>query len=162
MIWSLMLFPFLECLVLVGIHSYLGIHVLKRGIIFVDLAIAQVAALGIAVGMAYGVKPGTPGSYLFSLFFALTGALLFSLSRTHRKEIPQEALIGFIYAMATAVTFLVLSRASLGREHLEGLLMGNLLWVQGKEVLKAFIIYAIIGLLALFSGVGGGYPLLSP
>ncbi|HPR64213.1 MAG TPA: metal ABC transporter permease [Thermoanaerobaculia bacterium] len=144
---TLMALPFLECLVLVGIHSYLGIHVIKRQVIFVDLAIAQIAALGIAVAMTFGIHPGDPGSYIFSLLFALAGGTIFSVTRFRRHGVPQEAVIGLVYALAAALSILVMDRSPLGSEHLKELLTGALLWVGWPDIIKASIIYAVIGII---------------
>jgi len=147
-ILSLMLLPFMECIILVGIHSYLGLHVLRRQIIFVDLSIAQMAGLGTAAALLMGFHPGSFPSYLYSLTFAFFGAFLFSATRfKNRSDIPQEAIIGLVYAVAAAMAFLLLDRAATGSEHIKDILMGNLLWVRKAEVIKATVIYAVIGLI---------------
>jgi zinc/manganese transport system permease protein len=143
---ELMWLPFLECVVLVGIHSYLGLHVLRRQIIFVDLSIAQMAGLGTAAAILAGFHPGSVPSYLYSLSFAFLGAILFSATRFKRHtEVPQEAVIGLVYAVAAAAAILLLDRAATGSEHMKDILTGNLLWVRKSEVIKAAVIYAIIG-----------------
>lgn len=145
-ILKLMFLPFMECIVLVGIHSYLGLHVLRRQIIFVDLSIAQMAGLGTAAAILAGFHPGSLPSYLYSLSFAFLGAFLFSATRFKRhQEIPQEAVIGLVYAVAAAVSVLLLDRAATGSEHMKDIISGNLLWVRGTEVVKAAVIYAVIG-----------------
>lgn len=143
--WMLMSLPFLECLVLVGIHSYLGIHVIKRKVIFVDLALAQIAALGTIVGLFVGVHPHTVGAYVFSLLFTFIGAAVFSLTRLREEKIPQEAVIGLVYALAAAVTILVIDRAPHGAEHIKEILTGSILWVKWQSVLVAAIVYAAVG-----------------
>jgi zinc/manganese transport system permease protein len=143
----LMLLPFLECIILVGIHSYLGLHVVRRQIIFVDLSIAQMAGLGTAAGILMGFHPGHPASYLYSLSFAFLGAFLFSATRFKNKsDIPQEAIIGLVYAVAAALSVLLIDRAGTGSEHMKDIIAGNLLWVRKAEVIKAAAIYAVIGL----------------
>ena len=82
--------PFLACLVLTGIHVYLGLHVLARGVIFVDLALAQVAALGITVAFLAGHTIQSDAAYWYALAFTVGGAVLFSVSRTHRAPIPRR------------------------------------------------------------------------
>jgi zinc/manganese transport system permease protein len=145
-ILRLMFLPFMECIILVGIHSYLGLHVLRRQIIFVDLSIAQMAGLGTAAAILAGFHPGSAPSYLYSLSFAFLGAILFSATRFKRhQEIPQEAVIGLVYAVAAAVAFLLLDRAATGSEHMKDIISGNLLWVRKAEVVKAAVIYAVIG-----------------
>ena len=145
-IWDIMAPAFFECLILVGIHSYLGIHVIKRKVIFVDLALAQVAALGTTVGFLFGIIPGTVGAYWFSLSFAILGAAIFSLSRFRHEKIPQEAIIGLVYAIAAAVVILVIDKAPHGAEHIKELLTGSILWVKWETIAYAAIVYAGIGL----------------
>jgi len=145
-IWDIMAPAFFECLILVGIHSYLGLHVIKRKVIFVDLALAQVAALGTTVGFLFGILPGTAGSYWFSLAFAILGAAIFSLSRFRNEKIPQEAVIGLVYAIAAAVAILVIDKSPHGAEHIKDLLTGTILWVKWTTILKAALVYAAVGL----------------
>lgn len=143
---QIMLPAFAECLVLVGIHSYLGLHVLRRKVIFVDLALAQIAALGITVAFLFGVDPTSQGAYWFSFGFTIIGAAIFSLSRLRHDKIPQEAVIGLVYALAAAVAFLVLDRAPHGAEHIKEILTGNILWVQWRTIGLAAGVYALVGL----------------
>jgi len=145
-IWDIMAPAFFECLILVGIHSYLGIHVIKRKVIFVDLALAQVAALGTTVGFLFGIMPGTTGAYWFSLGFAVLGAAIFSLSRFRHEKIPQEAIIGLVYALAAAIAILVIDKAPHGAEHIKELLTGSILWVKWKTIFHAALVYAGVGL----------------
>ena len=137
--------PFLACLVLTGIHVYLGLHVLARGIIFVDLALAQVAALGITVALLAGHPIQSGAAYWYALAFTLAGSLLFAVSRTHRAPIPQEAFIGIVYAVSAAIAILVIDRAPQGSEHLKQLLVGSILTVTLREVGTLALLYAIIG-----------------
>ena len=97
-----LLAPFLASLILTGIHAYLGVHVVERGVIFVDLALAQIAALGATVAIVVGMDPHGRGSYWISLGFTFLGAAIFALARTRRGHIPQEAFIGIAYAVASA------------------------------------------------------------
>lgn len=143
--WKLMMLPFLECLVLVGIHSYLGIHVIKRKVIFVDLALAQIAALGTIVAFLFGIHPQTPGAYVFSLLFTFIGAAVFSLTRLRDERIPQEAVIGLVYALAAAVAILIIDRAPHGAEHIKEVLTGSILWVKWQTVAIAAVVYAAVG-----------------
>ena len=136
--------PFAECLILVAIHSYLGIHVLKRRVIFVDLALAQIAALGTTVGFLFGIMPDTPGAMAFSILFTTLGAAVFSVTRLRHERIPQEAVIGLTYAIASAIAILVVEKTK-GAEHIGDILAGNLLWVTWKDVLTAAAVYAAIG-----------------
>jgi zinc/manganese transport system permease protein len=139
--------PFLACLVLTGIHVYLGIHVLARGIIFVDLALAQVAALGITVALLAGHPIQSDAAYWYALAFTMAGSLLFAMSRTHRAPIPQEAIIGIVYAVSAALAVLVVDRAPQGSEHIKQLLVGSILTVTLKEIGTLALLYGIIGAL---------------
>lgn len=138
--------PFSACLVLVGLHAYVGIHVIERRILFVDLAVAQFAAMGAVVGFAFGHHPGEPGSTAFSLVFAVIAAALFALTRVRHEKLPQEAIIGITFVVASAVTILVADRAPEGAEHIKETLSGSLLWVTWPAVLKVLVIYAVLGL----------------
>ncbi len=144
-VMDIMLPAFFECLVLVGIHSYLGIHVIKRQVIFVDLALAQIAALGTTVAFLFGIMPKTTAAYWFSLGFTFIGAAIFSLSRFRQGKIPQEALIGLVYAIAAAVAILVIDKAPHGAEHIKEILTGRILWVKWATIGKAALVYALVG-----------------
>ena len=144
-VMDIMLPAFFECLVLVGIHSYLGIHVIKRQVIFVDLALAQIAALGTTVAFLFGIMPKTAVAYWFSLGFTFIGAAVFSLSRFRKGKIPQEAVIGLVYALAAAISILVIDKAPHGAEHIKEILTGNILWVKWNTIGKAAIVYALVG-----------------
>jgi zinc/manganese transport system permease protein len=138
--------PFAACLVLVGIHAYLGIHVLARGVIFVDLALAQIAALGRTLAFLAGYELGSWEAYLASLAAALVGAAVFSLTRLRQRQIPQEAVIGIAYAVAAAAGVLAIDQAPHGAEHLKELLVGSILWVTWPQVLEVSALYALVGL----------------
>lgn len=146
---ELMMKPFLACLILVAIHVYLGLHVVTRGVIFVDLALAQVSALGATVGFLLGFGLDSTASYAFALGFTLLGAIIFTLtrSRTHAPLVPQEALIGIVYAIAASAAILVLSRAPEGGEELKAILVGNLLFVGWPEIVTVLVLYAVIAVL---------------
>ena len=142
--------PFAACLVLTGIHCYLGIHVVQRGVIFVDLSLAQVAALGSAVAVLAGYELNTTGAYHFSLAFTVIGAAIFAFWRFSEEKIPQEALIGIVYAVASAAAILVLDRAPHGHEAIKSMLVGSILWVTWWKVIQTAIIYVIIGAIHFF------------
>lgn len=137
--------PFLTCLVLTGIHVYLGLHVLARGVIFVDLALAQLAALGITVAFLAGHPLQSDAAYWYALSFTVGGALLFSVSRMRRAPVPQEAIIGIVYVVSAAAAVLVVDRAPQGSEHIKQLLVGNILTVTPTEVGALAILYAVVG-----------------
>jgi zinc/manganese transport system permease protein len=138
--------PFAACVVLVGLHAYLGLHVLLRGIIFVDLALAQIAALGTVVALVVGHEPRTPASLTFSLGATIVGAAIFSATRIRRGRVPQEAIIGITFVVASAAAILVADRAPEGAEQIKELLAGSLLWVRWPTVVKTLLAYLAVGL----------------
>jgi zinc/manganese transport system permease protein len=141
-----LLAPFVASLILTGIHAYLGVHVVERGVIFVDLALAQIAALGATVAIVVGMDPHGRGSYWISLGFTFLGAAIFALARTRRGHIPQEAFIGIAYSVASAMAILLMSKATGETEHLKDMLVGNILAVSWAEVRKTAILYGAIGI----------------
>jgi zinc/manganese transport system permease protein len=141
-----MTLPFLACLVLTGIHAYLGLHVIERQVIFVDLALAQIAALGAALALVFGQDIESVHAYWLSLGLTVVGAGIFSLTRFKKQRIPQEAMIGIVYAVSAALLVLVLSRSGEGDEHIRQSLVGNILLVTNSEILKILLIYSAIGL----------------
>ena len=142
--------PFAACLILTGIHCYLGLHVVTRGVIFVDLALAQVAALGTTVALVFGYELGSPHAYYFSLAFTFVGAAVFALGRFRDGRIPQEAIIGIVYAVCSATAILVLDKAPHGHEAIRAMLVGSILYVTWPGILKTFLIYVSIGLIHFF------------
>jgi len=138
--------PFVASLILTGIHAYLGVHVVERGVIFVDLALAQIAALGATIAILLGMDPHGRGAYFLSLGFTFLGAGIFSVARTRRGHIPQEAFIGIAYAVASATAILAMSKATGETEHLKDMLVGNILAVSRAEVVKTALLYGAIGL----------------
>jgi len=141
-----LLWPFVASLILTGIHAYLGVHVVERGVIFVDLALAQIAALGATIAILVGMDPHGRGAYFLSLGFTFLGAAIFALARTRRGHIPQEAFIGIAYAVASATAILAMSKATGETEHLKDMLVGNILAVSRAEVAKTAILYGAIGI----------------
>ena len=141
-----LLWPFMASLILTGIHAYLGVHVVERGVIFVDLALAQIAALGATIAILIGMDPHGPGAYWLSLGFTFVGAAIFAFARTRRGHIPQEAFIGIAYAVASAAAILAMSKAVGETEHLKDMLVGNILAVSRHEVIKTAALYGGIGL----------------
>src|SRR3954462_10674585 len=140
--------PFVASLILTGIHSYLGVHVVERGVIFVDLSLAQIAALGatIAIFLPFsGGDPHAPSVYWVSFLFPVIGAAIFSVIRGKRSRIPQEAIIGISYAVASAASILAMSKSTSESEHLKDMLVGNILAVSWQEVGKTALLYGAIG-----------------
>jgi len=140
--------PFVASLILTGIHAYLGVHVVERGVIFVDLSLAQIAALGAAIAILLPVTGGDPHApvvYWISLGFTFIGAGVFSTIRGHSARIPQEAIIGICYAVASAAAILAMSKATSESEHLKDMLVGNILAVSWGEVVKTAALYGAIG-----------------
>ena len=144
--WSFLLAPFITSLILTGIHAYLGVHVVERGVIFVDLSLAQIAALGTTIAAMYSLDPHGSSAYWISLGFTFLGAAVFSGIRTRRSRIPQEAVIGICYAVASAASILAMSKSAEQTEHLKEMLVGNILTVSWHEVGKTAALYGAIGL----------------
>src|SRR6266566_199550 len=145
-IFLFLLAPFVASLILTGIHAYLGVHVVERGVIFVDLALAQIAALGATVAIVVGMDPHGVGSYRISLAFTFIGAAIFAFARTRRGHIPQEAFIGITYAVASGAAILLMSKATGETEHLKDMLVGNILAVSWADVRETALLYGAIGL----------------
>jgi len=120
--------------------------VVERGVIFVDLALAQIAALGATTAILIGMDPHGGGAYWLSLAFTFVGAAIFAFARTRRGHIPQEAFIGIAYSVASAAAILAMSKATGETEHLKDMLVGNILAVSMHDVVKTAILYGVIGL----------------
>ena len=142
---ELLLWPFIAGLVLTVIHAYFGLHVLARGVIFVDLSLAQVAALGLTIAILAGHPVHSPAGYWYALLFAVAGAVVFAIARPYEQALPQEALIGIVYAVSTALGVIVLDRAPLGAEHIKQLLIGSIITVSRQDVGVLALIYSGIG-----------------
>jgi zinc/manganese transport system permease protein len=141
--------PFVASLILTGIHAYLGVHVVERGVIFVDLSLAQIAALGATIAILLpisGGDPHHPSVYWISLAFTFIGAAVFSMIRVKRARIPQEAIIGISYAVASGAAILAMSKSTSEAEHLKDMLVGNILAVSWYDVGKTAALYGAIGL----------------
>lgn len=142
---DLMKWPIIACLLLPGILVYLGLHIVRREIIFVDLALAQVAALGTSVCLVMGHDVHDVQTYFWSVGFTLVGAAIFALTRNAKHHrVPQEALIGIVYVVAAAAGLLLLSRTTEGNEELKRTLIGDVLLVQRDQVLKTFALFAVV------------------
>jgi zinc/manganese transport system permease protein len=143
---GLFLPPLVACLIIVAIHSYLGLHVIAREVIFVDLSLAQMAALGSAVAILAGSQPDSTSAFLYALGATTLGAVIFALTRTHeRGRVPQEAIIGIVYVVASALAILVADRTPRGGEAIKDILVGSLLWVTWPAIGRLAAAYAVIG-----------------
>jgi zinc/manganese transport system permease protein len=144
---ELMLPPFVACLVLVAMLAYLGLHVIAREVIFVDLSLAQMAALGSLSALLFHVDPDSPKTYIFALIATAVGAFLFAMTRTSGRtgRVPQEAFIGIVYVVASAAAVLVANKVPGGGEAVEKTLVGSLLWVTWPQIIKLAAIYAGLG-----------------
>ncbi len=150
-LFTLWFWPLVALILLPAALVYFGLHVVGRGIIFVDLALAQIAALGIAAAALLGADPHhgiLP--YALAILFTMAGAALFSLTRFRHPRVPQEAIIGIIYIVAAAAATLVLSRTAAGDEEIKNLLVGNILLVSRAEVLSTLALYLGVGALHLW------------
>jgi len=133
-------------LILTGMLAYLGVHVVERGVIFVDLSLAQIAALGTTIAVLFGFDIHSRAAFFFSLGFTFLGAAVFAFSRVHRKtRIPQEAIIGIAYAVAAAAAILAMSKSTGETEHLKEMLVGNILSVSWAELARTAALYLVIG-----------------
>ena len=137
--------PIVAALIILSIHAYLGLHVIGREVIFVDLAFAQIAALGSTVALLMGIELGTTPSLLFALGFTLLGALLFSVTRMERSVVPQEAIIGISYVVASAAVILIAGFTAEGAEHLRETMTGTLLWVGWDDIWRLAAVYTVLG-----------------
>jgi zinc/manganese transport system permease protein len=147
---AFMVTPIAACLVLVGMHAWLGLQILSRGVIFVDLALAQLAALGASLTVVAGFELDGGAGYIASLGATLIGAALFSFTRTRTDGVPQEAIIGVVYVVAAAASIIVLDQSSHGSEHLKEVLVGQILWVNWSDVALALVVYVVMGMLHWF------------
>ncbi|HWA40851.1 MAG TPA: iron chelate uptake ABC transporter family permease subunit, partial [Gemmatimonadales bacterium] len=144
---ELMFPPFVACMLLVAIHGYFGLHVIARGVIFVDLALAQMAALGATVGLLFLVAPDSPLTHVFSFGAVAAGAAILAITRTKKKSrVPHEAIIGIVYVVASAAAILVADKAPRGADMIKDMLVGSLLWITWPVILKDAIAYGCIGL----------------
>jgi zinc/manganese transport system permease protein len=143
----LMIPPFVACMVFVAMLGYLGVHIIARGVIFVDLALAQMAALGGTAALLVGLEGGSVGGYAFAFGFATLGALLFAVTRTTagKPRVPHEAIIGIVYVVASAATLLAADKAPHGAETIKEALAGTILWVTWPQIVRLALVYVVIG-----------------
>ncbi len=137
--------PLTAAVVFTGIHTWFGLQVLRRNVVFADLALAQVSALGATVAVVAGHAVQSAAGYAYTLIFTAVGALLLTASRGLARSVRQEAFIGVLYVFATAATVLVIDRSPQGAEHVKKMLVGGILSVTGDELLKFVVLYSIIG-----------------
>jgi zinc/manganese transport system permease protein len=140
---NFLLYPFLACLLLIGIHAYFGIHILERGIIFVDLALAQFIGIGIALSFLMGGERHV----LLSLIFAMIGALILAFSKRAAKYVNIEAFIGVLYIFSVSAAILILDRSPHGLEEFKTIINGNIIWVTPADIFSTFIVYGLVGAL---------------
>lgn len=143
---ELILAPLAVGLVIVAMNAYFGLHIIRRGVIFVDLAFAQIAALGTTVGLLFGAHTGSPTSWLWAFGFTVVGAAIFSLTRMEESIVPQEAIIGIVYVVASALVILLTSFTAEGAEHVKETLTGSLIWTTWPTVGVITVAYLVIGL----------------
>ncbi len=142
---DLMIPPIVAALIILSIHAYLGLHVIGREVIFVDLAFAQIAALGSTVALLMGIELGTTLSLMFALGFTSLGALLFSFTRLEKSVVPQEAIIGISFVLASAAVILIAGLTAEGAEHLRETMTGTLIWVGWGDIWRLAGVYAVLG-----------------
>ena len=142
-----MFWPIMACVLLPWLLVYLGLHVVKRGIIFIDIAMAQMASLGICVAILFRVELESTMAFVIALSFTLIGAAIFSFTGKRTSQIPQEAVIGISYVVAAAAAVLLLSRAAEGDEQIKQMLIGNILLVTPEDVWKCFGLFVAVGIL---------------
>ncbi len=142
-----MFWPIVACVLLPWLLVYLGLHVVQRGIIFIDIAMAQMASLGICLAVLLRLDLQSNATFAIALGFTLVGAAIFSVTGKRASEIPQEAVIGISYVVAAAAAVLMLSRAAEGDEQIKQMLVGNILLVTPAEVWKAFGLFLVVGVL---------------
>jgi zinc/manganese transport system permease protein len=142
---SLMKWPLIASLILPWLLVYLGLHIVQRGVIFVDLALAQTAAFGTCMSLVFGYDVHDWQSYAFSLGFTLLGAVILTFTRTRNQRVPQEALIGIVYVVAAAASILALSKSAGGNEELQRSLVGELLVVKPSDIGKTFLLFIAVG-----------------
>jgi zinc/manganese transport system permease protein len=144
--WEVMFWPIVACVLLPWLLVYLGLHVVQRGIIFIDIAMAQMAALGICVAILLRLELESWTTFAIGLGFTLIGAAIFSVTGKRASQIPQEAVIGIAYVVAAAAAVLLLSRAAEGDEEIKNILVGNILLVTPREVWERFALFAAVGI----------------
>src|SRR3712207_5046906 len=144
---ALLAYPFLAACLFVGIHTWLGLQVLRRKVVFADLALAQLSALGGTIAVAAGHAAGSLAGFGYALALTIFGAALLTASRRLSRQMSQEAAIGIVYVVATALTVLVVDRSPQGAEHVKRMLVGSILTVGHDDILKLAALYGSVALL---------------
>ncbi|UCG87885.1 MAG: metal ABC transporter permease [Gemmatimonadota bacterium] len=144
---QLMVGPFVACMALAAMMAYLGIHIIAREVIFVDLSLAQMAALGSTSALLFEVAPDSALGYAFSLSFTTLGAFIFAMTRTRSeiRRVPQEAIIGIVFVVASAAAILVATRSPTGAEQIKDVLVGSILWVTAGTIAKLALVFLAVG-----------------
>ncbi|MBI5374485.1 MAG: metal ABC transporter permease [Candidatus Schekmanbacteria bacterium] len=146
---QLLIIPFFACLLIAAIHCYMGMHIVRRGVIFVDIALAQCAALGASIGLLKGYDEESLSAYALSLAFTFFGAALFAIGRFKDEAVPHEAIIGIVYVVSTALTVLVLDKSPHGLDEMKTMLVGNILFVNWQDVFELLALYVVLGVFCL-------------
>src|SRR5437763_3691861 len=144
--WDVMRWPITASVILPWLLVYLGLHVVQRGIIFVDIAMAQMASLGICLAVVLQFEPDSVTSYAIGLSVTLLGAAIFAVAGKRATQVPQEAIIGISYVIAAAAAVLLLSRSAHGNEEIRNMLVGDITVVSNVEVWKCFAVFVVVGL----------------
>ena len=144
--WEVMFWPIAACVLLPWLLVYLGLHVVQRGIIFIDIAMAQMASLGICIAVLLGYEPENLAAYALGLVVTLVGAAIFSITGKRASQVPQEAIIGINYVVAAAAAVLLLSRSAHGNEEIRNMLVGDITVVSPVEVWKCFAVFLVVGI----------------
>jgi zinc/manganese transport system permease protein len=139
---TFLIWPFLACIALILIHAYFGIHILERGIIFVDLAMAQFIGIGIALSFYLAYE----NHYILALLFAVLGSIIFAYARKFSEFIQLEAFIGVVYVFSFTIALIILAKSPHGSEEFSSILNGNILWVTPKDTAYAYLLYIGIGI----------------
>jgi len=140
---SILLYPFLACVLLIAIHAYFGIHIIERGIIFVDLALAQFIGIGLAFAFVFGEENRT----LFSVLFAVLGSVVLAFSKKVSRHVNVEAFIGVLYIFSFSASILILDHSPHGIEEFKAIMNGNIIWVTPHNLLSTALVYGAVGLL---------------
>jgi zinc/manganese transport system permease protein len=137
--------PIAMAVLLVGLHAYLGLHVLEREVVFVDIGLAQISALGTLLCQIFFHEYNKPISLISSFALCLLVSFFLAYHRKAQKSISQEVLVAMVYALASGLTILITDRIPHGVEHLKHTLVGNILFVSWESVLVTLVIYSLVG-----------------